>query len=45
MESGAGIQLTTDPSTGKITIAPTTQANLSVDTFTADGNSKEFDLS
>ena len=45
MESGAGIQLTTDPSTGKITIASTTQANLSVDTFTADGNTKEFDLS
>ena len=45
MESGAGIQLTTDPSTGKITISSTTQANLSVDTFTADGNTKEFDLS
>ena len=44
MVSGAGIQLTTDPSTGKLTIASTTQANLSVDTFTADGSTKEFDL-
>ena len=44
MVSGAGIQLTTDPTNGKITIASTTQANLSVDTFTADGNTKEFDL-
>jgi len=44
MVSGAGIQLTTDPSTGKLTIASTTQANLSVDTFTADGSTKEFTL-
>ncbi|SVE19987.1 uncharacterized protein METZ01_LOCUS472841, partial [marine metagenome] len=44
MVSGAGIQLTTDPSTGKLTIASTTQANLSVDTFIGDGSTKEFTL-
>ena len=42
--SGAGIQLTTDPSNGKLTIASTTQANLSVDLFTGDGSTNEFTL-
>ena len=42
--SGAGIQLTTDPSNGKLTIASTTQANLSVDLFTGDGSTNEFIL-
>jgi hypothetical protein len=44
MVSGAGIVLTTDPSNGKLTIASTTQANLSVDVFTADGSTNEFTL-
>ncbi len=42
--AGSGIQLTTDASTGKLTLATTTQANLSVDTFSADGSTSEFTL-
>ena len=42
--AGAGIQLTTDTSTGKLTLATTTQANLSVDTFSANGSTSEFTL-
>ena len=43
-ESGAGILLTTDSATNKIVIASTTQTNLSVDNFTADGSTAEFTL-